>query len=199
MTNEKLRELANEVLVQTALERCGWDYNEETGEYAPGGCEEGAACEVEGPHEERCGFYCAEHAKRTKEERCTPPHRYLINQIPGVEGIAAARRFALAYLESTATAEPPGLDVLPPLTNMRLTVTVSGDDVLVDATESHVLGEIRDAVLNRLRPPSRFQGWEWEIRDDAGTWLDPAKRLDAYPRVLKTLRLYVCLPVGAGA
>ena len=98
MTDDEMRALAARVMVDARLYRCAWDYDEDEDTYAEGGCEADAVCEVEGPHEERCGFYCAAHAERTREERCSPPHRYHVNDIPGASGIDAARRLAAAVL-----------------------------------------------------------------------------------------------------
>jgi len=103
MMNDEMRALAAEVLEKATLYRCAWDFDEETDEYAKGGCEAGAVCEVEGPHEERCGFYCAEHAERTRLERCSPPHRYHVNHVPGAAGIEAARRLAMLVIGREVT------------------------------------------------------------------------------------------------
>lgn len=189
MTDEKLRELANEVLAHLGLNRCEWDYDQETGEYAPDGCEEGATYEVEGPHEERCGAYCAEHAKRTKEERCTPPHRFSVHPIHGAESIVVARRFALAYLEHTPAP---------------FTVMVSGDPYTVWARGTDSLWMVRNAALSqhnaRTSPVAGrpFQREKWEMWDEQGNRLDPDRTLSAYPEVFRSQKLAINLPVGSG-
>jgi len=98
---DEMMALAAEVLEKATLYRCQWDLDEES-EFVEGGCEADAVCEVEGPHEERCGFYCAEHAERTRLERCSPPHRYHVNNVPGAAGIGAARRLAAMVLNGGA-------------------------------------------------------------------------------------------------
>lgn len=74
---------------------------------------------------------------------------------------------------------------------MRLTVTLGGVDVLVDAMEDHTLAAIRIAAWIQYDPPPPI-GF-WAIRDDRGTTLDPLKRLDNYPHVLTTRRLNIGL------
>lgn len=93
-----IRTLAQQTLDTAHLNRCEWDY--ENGEYAEGGCEAGAVYEVEGPHDMRCGSYCLEHGPRVVAERCNPPHRFFLNDIPGAQGIQAARELALAVLST---------------------------------------------------------------------------------------------------
>lgn len=101
METSEQRALAEEVLKTAYLNRCEWDYNtSEDGEYAEGGCEAGAIYEVEGPHDMRCGSYCLEHGPRVIEERCNPPHRFFLNDIPGAKGIDAARKLALSILNT---------------------------------------------------------------------------------------------------
>lgn len=93
-----IRTLAQQTLDTAHLIRCEWDY--EDGEYAEGGCEAGAVYEVEGPHDMRCGSYCLEHGPRVVAERCNPPHRFSLNDIPGAQGIQAARELALSILST---------------------------------------------------------------------------------------------------
>ena len=101
--------LAERVLSSVTLARCAWDYDSETGEYGPGGCEAGAVARVEGPHGESCGEYCAEHARRCVAERCTPPHRFHVVNIPSAAGADDAR--ALALLVRRAAGPPKNFDL----------------------------------------------------------------------------------------
>lgn len=93
-----IRTLAQQTLDTAHLNRCEWDY--EDGEYAEGGCEAAAVYEVEGPHDMRCGSYCLEHGPRVIAERCNPPPRFCLNDIPGAKGIQVARELALAVLST---------------------------------------------------------------------------------------------------
>lgn len=69
--------------------------DEETGEYAEGGCEEAATHHVVGPHDRDCGSYCKAHAERVKSERCNPPHRFQLSQLASCDGLSEARSAAI--------------------------------------------------------------------------------------------------------
>lgn len=65
-----------------AAPRCEWGIDRDTGEDEPDEkrCRRIGTHQVEGPHDMDCGEYCKTHAIRVRNERCTPPHRFFINE-----------------------------------------------------------------------------------------------------------------------
>lgn len=79
---------------------------------------------------------------------------------------------------------------------ISIVFVVNGEDVPVTVNPHEPLGAARNKALslskNTGRPPE-----EWEIRDEAGTPLDPGQKIATFgfgPRV----RLFLTLKVGAG-
>ena len=94
-----LREMAEKVLATAQLSRCVEGYNEDTGEYNEGACEEGATHRITSPHEGQRYDYCETCAKRI-HAGIKYNHRWSLWPIDGVEGILAAQELARAVINA---------------------------------------------------------------------------------------------------
>lgn len=79
--------------------------------------------------------------------------------------------------------------------HVRITVVVNGQPVVIEAEEKEKLAEVRRRALhetqNLAQPPEN-----WEIKDEAGTVLDPEKHVDEY-HFGKEVTLFLSLKAGA--
>jgi len=77
---------------------------------------------------------------------------------------------------------------------VRITMVVNGQPVVVEADEKEKLAEVRQRALhetqNLAQPPEN-----WEIKDEAGTVLDPEKRVSEY-HFGKKVTLFLSLKAG---
>lgn len=81
---------------------------------------------------------------------------------------------------------------------VKITMVVNGQPVTIEATEQEKLSEVRQRALtetqNLAQPPEN-----WEIKNEAGTLLDPEKRIGEY-HFGKEVTLFLSLKAGvAGA
>jgi Protein of Unknown function (DUF2604) len=78
---------------------------------------------------------------------------------------------------------------------VKITMVVNGQPVMIEATEQEKLSEVRQRALtetqNLAQPPEN-----WEIKDEAGTVLDPDKRVGHY-HLGKEITLFLSLKAGA--
>ncbi|MCP1838775.1 MULTISPECIES: DUF2604 domain-containing protein [unclassified Bradyrhizobium] len=78
---------------------------------------------------------------------------------------------------------------------VRITMVVNGQPVVVEAEPQEKLAEVRQKALketqNLAQPPEN-----WEIKDEAGTLLDPEKRVAEY-HFGKEVTLFLSLKAGA--
>ncbi|WP_315729213.1 MULTISPECIES: DUF2604 domain-containing protein [unclassified Bradyrhizobium] len=78
---------------------------------------------------------------------------------------------------------------------VKITMVVNGQPVTIEATEQERLSEVRQRALtetqNLAQPPEN-----WEIKDEAGTVLDPDKRVGEY-HFGKEITLFLSLKAGA--
>jgi chromosome segregation ATPase len=78
---------------------------------------------------------------------------------------------------------------------VRITMVVNGQPVVIKATEHEKLAEVRQRALhetqNLAQPPEN-----WEIKDEAGTVLDPEKHVGEY-HFGKEVILFLSLKAGA--
>lgn len=81
---------------------------------------------------------------------------------------------------------------------VKITMVVNGQPVTIEATEQEKLSDVRQRALtetqNLAQPPEN-----WEIKNEAGTLLDPEKRIGEY-HFGKEVTLFLSLKAGvAGA
>jgi hypothetical protein len=78
---------------------------------------------------------------------------------------------------------------------VRITMVVNGQPVVIEAEEKEKLAEVRRRALhetqNVAQPPEN-----WEIKDEAGTVLDPEKHVGEY-HFGKEVTLFLSLKAGA--
>jgi hypothetical protein len=78
---------------------------------------------------------------------------------------------------------------------VRITMVVNGQPVVIEAAEKEKLAEVRQRALhethNIAQPPEN-----WEIKDEAGTVLDPEKHVSEY-HFGKEVTLFLSLKAGA--
>lgn len=78
---------------------------------------------------------------------------------------------------------------------VRITMVVNGQPVVIEAEEKEKLAEVRRRALhetqNLAQPPEN-----WEIKDEAGTVLDPEKHVGEY-HFGKEVTLFLSLKAGA--
>lgn len=78
---------------------------------------------------------------------------------------------------------------------VRITMVVNGQPVVIEAEEKEKLADVRQKALketqNLAQPPEN-----WEIKDEAGTVLDPEKRVAEY-HFGKEVTLFLSLKAGA--
>jgi Protein of Unknown function (DUF2604) len=79
--------------------------------------------------------------------------------------------------------------------HVRITMVVNGQPVVIEAEEKEKLAEVRRRALhetqNLAQPPEN-----WEIKDEAGTVLDPEKHVGEY-HFGKEVTLFLSLKAGA--
>jgi hypothetical protein len=79
--------------------------------------------------------------------------------------------------------------------HVRITMVVNGQPVVIEAEEKEKLAEVRRRALhetqNLAQPPEN-----WEIKDEAGTVLDPEKHVGEY-HFGKEVTLFLSLRAGA--
>ncbi|WP_342723972.1 DUF2604 domain-containing protein [Bradyrhizobium sp. B097] len=79
--------------------------------------------------------------------------------------------------------------------HVKITMVVNGQPVTIKATEQEKLSEVRQRALtetqNLAQPPEN-----WEIKNEAGTVLDPDKRVGHY-HFGKEVTLFLSLKAGA--
>ena len=78
---------------------------------------------------------------------------------------------------------------------VKITMVVNGQPVTIEATQQEQLSDVRQRALtetqNLAQPPEN-----WEIKDEAGTVLDPDKRVGHY-HFGKEVTLFLSLKAGA--
>ncbi|WP_271610891.1 DUF2604 domain-containing protein [Bradyrhizobium sp. CCBAU 21360] len=78
---------------------------------------------------------------------------------------------------------------------VQVTMVVNGQPVVLEAEEKEKLADVRQKALketqNSAQPPEN-----WEIKDEAGTVLDPEKRVAEY-HFGKEVTLFLSLKAGA--
>ncbi len=78
---------------------------------------------------------------------------------------------------------------------VKITMVVNGQPVTIEAIEQEKLSEVRQRALtetqNLAQPPEN-----WEIKNEAGTVLDPDKRVGEY-HFGKEVTLFLSLKAGA--
>lgn len=78
---------------------------------------------------------------------------------------------------------------------VKITMVVNGQPVTIEATQQEKLSEVRQRALtetqNLAQPPEN-----WEIKNEAGTVLDPDKRVGHY-HFGKEVTLFLSLKAGA--
>ncbi|MGY3487875.1 chromosome segregation ATPase [Bradyrhizobium sp. USDA 4011] len=78
---------------------------------------------------------------------------------------------------------------------VKITMVVNGQPVTIEATQQEKLSDVRQRALteteNLAQPPEN-----WEIKDEAGTVLDPDKRVGHY-HFGKEVTLFLSLKAGA--
>jgi hypothetical protein len=78
---------------------------------------------------------------------------------------------------------------------VKIIMVVNGQPVTIEATEQEKLSEVRQSALtktqNLAQPPEN-----WEIKNEAGTVLDPDKRVGEY-HFGKEVTLFLSLKAGA--
>lgn len=105
------RELAEKVLATCRLQRCSRGYNDNTGEYEAGSCEEDATHRITSPHEDRRWDYCAACAKEIHAS-IEHNHRWSLWTIPGLEGVTAAQALARAVIEASVVLDRVAYDMV---------------------------------------------------------------------------------------